>query len=100
MLWAGCLKLALFLYLIEHIYVRNDFISSGHLPVISGGKHWAFPFEPLYGWPVRGPLSIVKDSWVDGNNDEEPVVVYVFPMRSNPFQCVEEAHNQFEDSPT
>ena len=56
------------------------------------------PFELLYGWPVRGPLSIVKDSWVDGNNDEESVVEYVLRMRSRLSQCVEEAHKQLEDS--
>ena len=25
------------------------------------------PFELIYGWPIRGPLSIVKENWLDEN---------------------------------
>jgi len=46
-------------------------------------------FEPAWEWPVRGQLSIVNDSWLDGNNDEESVIDYVLRMRSHLFQCVD-----------
>lgn len=56
------------------------------------------PFELLYAWPVRGPLSIVKDSWLDSEPSEKSIVEYVLNARSKLYKCVEEAHENLLES--
>ena len=40
------------------------------------------PFELLYGRPVRGPLDVLKESWVTSQRSDESVVSHVLSMRS------------------
>jgi transposase InsO family protein len=39
------------------------------------------PFELLYGRQLRGPLSLLKESWSDETSDDQNVVEYVLQMR-------------------
>jgi hypothetical protein len=39
------------------------------------------PFELLYGWQVRGPLDILKESWQEDKRSSESVVSYVLGVR-------------------
>ena len=39
------------------------------------------PFELLYGRSVRGPLDIVRDSWVAAKKTDESVVSHVLSIR-------------------
>ena len=48
------------------------------VPEVSTGF---FPFELVYGWPVRGPLSVVKEAWVD-KEDSGNLIDYVVQTRS------------------
>ena len=57
------------------------------------------PFELIYGWPIRGPLSIVKENWLDKNANVS-IVEYVLKMRSRLAQCLDKAHLQLEKSQT
>ena len=41
------------------------------------------PFELLYGWQVRGPLDILKESWQEDKRSSESVVSYVLGVRRN-----------------
>ncbi len=36
------------------------------------------PFELVYGWPVRGPLDVLKEAWEDS---EESIVSYVLTIQ-------------------
>ena len=39
------------------------------------------PFELLYARPIRGPLALVKESWIEDNPKETSVVGHVLKMR-------------------
>ena len=39
------------------------------------------PFELLYGWQVRGPLDILKESWQEDRKSNESVVSYVMGVQ-------------------
>ena len=39
------------------------------------------PFELLYGWEVRGPLDVVKETWEDDGQEDLSVLSYVLSMR-------------------
>ena len=39
------------------------------------------PFELLYGWQVRGPLDILKESWQEDRKSNESVVSYVLGVQ-------------------
>ena len=55
------------------------------------------PFELVYGWPVRGPLSVVKESWVtadDGGN----LIEYIIQTRERLISAVEMAQENLAHS--
>ena len=56
------------------------------------------PFELLYGRSVQGPLSILKEHWVDTQNTSDNVVAYVLQMRQRLADMVELAHKHTLDS--
>ena len=56
------------------------------------------PFELIYGWPVRGPLSIVKQSWLEDDPEDESLIQYVIDVRTKLAQCVEEAHQNLKSA--
>lgn len=39
------------------------------------------PFELLYGWSVRGPLDVLKETWVAGQRTSESVLSHVLNMQ-------------------
>ena len=39
------------------------------------------PFELVYGWPVSGPLNVLKEAWETNGNTEESVVSYVLTIQ-------------------
>ena len=39
------------------------------------------PFELLYGRPVRGPLDVLKESWVASEKGDESVISHILNMR-------------------
>ena len=49
------------------------------------------PFELLYGWPVRGPLSIVKESWTDHESDGN-LLQHTINVRTRLAHCMDVAH--------
>ena len=55
------------------------------------------PFELVYGWPVRGPLSVVKEAWVD-KEDSGNLIDYVVQTRSRLMTSVEMAQENLLDS--
>ena len=56
------------------------------------------PFELLYGWPVRGPLSVIKESWVSNDEDDRNLLQHVIDVRTRMVQSVEMAHENLKDS--
>ena len=55
------------------------------------------PFELVYGWQVRGPLSIVKESWLESDANEN-LIEYVLKVRTKMAKMVELAHEHLSDS--
>ena len=49
------------------------------------------PFELLYGWPVRGPLSIIKESWTDHESDGN-LLQHTINVRTRLAHCMDVAH--------
>ena len=41
------------------------------------------PFELLYGYQVRGPLDVLKESWQSGEKSDESVISHVLTVREN-----------------
>ena len=39
------------------------------------------PFELVYGWPVRGPLDVLKEAWETKEDTEESVVSYILTIQ-------------------
>ena len=39
------------------------------------------PFELLYGWDVRGPLDILRESWESSQKSNESIISYVLSTR-------------------
>ena len=56
------------------------------------------PFELLYGWPIRGPLSIIKENWLEQENQETSVIEYILETRSKLSKCVELAQKYLTES--
>ena len=56
------------------------------------------PFELLYGWPVQGPLDLLKQNWeekvTDKADEGKGVVQYVLQMRDRLEQYREEARHK------
>ena len=51
------------------------------------------PFELLYGWDVRGPLDILRESWESSQKSDENIISYVLSTRdklSNMAELVQE----------
>ena len=57
------------------------------------------PFELVYGWPVRGPLSVVKEQWLN-DSDDESLVEYVLKIRKRLSEVVGEAHKHLGEAQT
>ena len=55
------------------------------------------PFELVYGWEVKGPLSVVKSQWVDDPEDQS-VVQHVLEMRHKLKTCLDVAHEHLKVS--
>ena len=56
------------------------------------------PFELVYGWPIRGPLSIIKENWLEQENQETSVIEYILETRSKLSKCVELAQKYLTES--
>ena len=39
------------------------------------------PFELLYGRTVRGPLAVIKETWLEGPSSEENLITHVLEIR-------------------
>ena len=39
------------------------------------------PFELVYGWQVRGPLDVPKESWETSSKSNESIISYVLSMQ-------------------
>ena len=52
------------------------------------------PFELLYGRQVRGPLAVLKDSFVDSSDETRSVVQYVLDVRDRLAKMTELAREQ------
>ena len=40
-----------------------------------------FPFQLIYGFNVRGPLEVVRDSWIDGDSPDSSLVDWVEQLK-------------------
>ena len=65
------------------------------VPEVSSGFS---PFELIYGWPVRGPLSLVKDSWLDNQSDDISIVEHVINIRTKLAESTELAQQHLLES--
>ena len=63
--WDNILKYFLFAY-------RSDRIAPP--PPHPHANTGFSPFEVVLGWPVRGPLDVVKEGWLSGEMDQKTVV--------------------------
>lgn len=51
------------------------------------------PFQLIYGHQVRGPLKVLKECWLDDNDNTVPVAAYVTRFHSNLKRALEVAHS-------
>ena len=65
------------------------------VPEVSSGFS---PFELIYGWPVRGPLSLVKNSWLDNQSDDISIVEHVINRRTKLAESTELAQQHLLES--
>ena len=56
------------------------------------------PFELVYDWPIRGPLSIIKENWLDQENQDTSVIEYILDTRSKLSKCVELSQKYLTES--
>jgi hypothetical protein len=49
------------------------------------------PFELVYGWPLKGLMSLIKDQWIS-HDDDKNVISYVLEMRNMMVDCMKIAH--------
>ena len=54
------------------------------------------PFELVYGWPVRGPLDVLKEPWETKEDTEESVVSYVLTIQKRLHKMRELVANNLE----
>ena len=56
------------------------------------------PFELVYGWPIRGPLSLVKDNWLQVDDNNTSVIEHVLDIRTKLSECTKLAQEHLKDS--
>jgi hypothetical protein len=54
------------------------------------------PFELLYGWDVRGPLDVLKQSWKSDQHRSQNIVSYVLLQREKMERMKEIVHSNLE----
>lgn len=70
------------------MYIRHFLFAYRDVPSAATGYA---PFELLYGRQVRGPLSILKSTWVSEEGDPRDILMYLLEMRERLSECMAEA---------
>ena len=39
------------------------------------------PFELMYGWRIRGPMTVLKETWESGKSQDASLVAHVMQIR-------------------
>ena len=52
------------------------------------------PFELVYGWPVRGPLGLLKEIWTGNEESEQSLIQYIIDIKEKLSWVTELAHQK------
>ena len=52
------------------------------------------PFELVYGWPVRGPLGLLKEIWTGNEESEQNLIQYIIDIEEKLSWVTELAHQK------
>ena len=61
-------------------HVSTTYLLFAYQEVLQSSTRFS-PFELLYGWPVRGPLDVLREEWESSKRSSESVVSYVLLVR-------------------
>ena len=56
------------------------------------------PFELLYGREVRGPLDVIKETWVAKSNSNDSVISHILAMRDKMDLMTKVVHDSLEEA--
>ena len=56
------------------------------------------PFELLYGREVRGPLDVIKETWVTKSNSNDSVISHILAMRDKIDLMTKVVHDSLEEA--
>ena len=52
------------------------------------------PYELVYGWPVRGPLGLLKEIWAGNEESEQNLIQYIVDIKEKFSRVTELAHQK------